>query len=270
VPLGASEGETAVFSLAREGDTEALRQLLESDRAAARARFPMNGDTPLHVAARMGRTETVRLLLEFGAHPGAKDEKGATPIHSAAWRGHVEVLDLLLRNGVNPDSADMYGRTALAYALRASRNEVADRLLKWGARVDPWSAALKGDTDRLRTLLRQDPGLIAWRDEYENSLLHMAVFGFHLDAADFLIRAGFDPLEPNLDGVSALHVAMMNHREDAVEALLHSRRRLLPLAWVVGIGGVALGLLLQILWRRRRLAFMVKSRNGSMERRTIG
>lgn len=61
---------------------------------------------------------TVRLLLEVGADPNAKTNRGHSPLHLiAAWMGNGElgspIADLLLENGAHLDSPNILQDTPL-------------------------------------------------------------------------------------------------------------------------------------------------------------
>lgn len=55
--------------------------------------------TALHFAAQRGQEATVRMLLDLGADPTMKDEKGRTPLMRAAKNSHENVVKLLQDRG---------------------------------------------------------------------------------------------------------------------------------------------------------------------------
>jgi ankyrin repeat protein len=71
----------------------------------------IDGETALHLAVHS--PEIVALLLEAGAEPNVRDERGATPLHRAAavWLGENSV-SLLLAAGADPGLRDEDGNTA--------------------------------------------------------------------------------------------------------------------------------------------------------------
>lgn len=52
--------------------------------------------TPLHLAADNGCITSITMLLEAGANPNSRTEKGATPLFSVAWIGDAAAVRLLL------------------------------------------------------------------------------------------------------------------------------------------------------------------------------
>ena len=48
-----------------------------------------DGETALHIAVLRDKVESIPILLEGGAIPTTRNEKGFTPMHDAAKRGFV-------------------------------------------------------------------------------------------------------------------------------------------------------------------------------------
>jgi ankyrin repeat protein len=71
-----------------------------------------SGNTPLHVMARRGDRDAVRCLLESGGDPNAAGEHGRTPLHEALESKHVQVARMLVAAGSGLDAADRNGVTA--------------------------------------------------------------------------------------------------------------------------------------------------------------
>ncbi len=79
---GAKYVSAELFSAVTSGDTQRVRELLDSDPAAARMK-DTEGATPLHCATLNGEREIAELLLASGADINARDDEfGATP---AGW-----------------------------------------------------------------------------------------------------------------------------------------------------------------------------------------
>ncbi|HEX7237703.1 MAG TPA: ankyrin repeat domain-containing protein, partial [Gammaproteobacteria bacterium] len=139
-PLGLSALHLAAFS----GDVAVTKLLLDSGaQIDARAR---NGfkNTPLQVALLPGNEATARLLLERGADPLVRQERGFAPIHEAALHGRRDLVDLLLEHGADIDSRANDGRNAVTEALRGGHPELADYLRSKGAK----EAAITADLSK--------------------------------------------------------------------------------------------------------------------------
>ena len=77
-----------------EGSSEAIAAVCAADPGCVARRHPLNGATPLHLAALYGHTQCVDELLSWGADPCAGDTSAQTPCHYAA--NQEDVLYALL------------------------------------------------------------------------------------------------------------------------------------------------------------------------------
>jgi ankyrin repeat protein len=129
-PMGLSALHFAAFS----GDAAVTKLLLDNgaeiDARARNAFF----NTPLQVALLPGNETTARLLLERGADPLVRAERGFAPIHEAAFLGRRDLIDLLLDMGADIDSRANDGRNAISEALRGGHPDLANYLRSRGAK----------------------------------------------------------------------------------------------------------------------------------------
>ena len=116
VNLTACSGErfTALMNAARNGDTEAVRHML--DLGTEVNQKTSKGKTALMLAAAGGFTDTAKLLMDRGADVNLRDNYDTTALIAAATAGHAETSVLLLDYGADPTFKDSSGGSALSNA----------------------------------------------------------------------------------------------------------------------------------------------------------
>lgn len=86
--------------------------------------------TSMHAGATRGDAEIVKILLEAGADPNARQERGFVPLHSAAANGNVPVVQLLLQHGARADAKADDGKTPADMAADRGHKDVVEMLKK--------------------------------------------------------------------------------------------------------------------------------------------
>ena len=133
--LLAAGPELDLFDAAALGDTDRLRELLDAEPDRVNA-WSGDGFTPLHLACFFGRPNAAALLLERGADVSlmsTNPQIRVLPINSAAAGGGAEIVRLLLEHGADPNARAERGFTALHAAAQHGDFELADLLLGHGA-----------------------------------------------------------------------------------------------------------------------------------------
>lgn len=123
-----SSGEGALHIVVARGDSTYLRFLLQS---GADPNIRDNkGVTPLMLAANTGQEDMVELLLAGKANPNLANASGETPLIRATQRRDLAMMRVLLAHGADPDQTDtLAGMSARDYAARDTRTPALAKLL---------------------------------------------------------------------------------------------------------------------------------------------
>jgi len=128
-------------------------------------------------------------------------------------QSYAKCPDLLMTRSV-------FDELAVEAATHMGREDTVDFLLDKGSPYSTATAALFGDNQRVRALLRENPGRIAERGPHDFPLTLYPAFGReHLDTAELLLDAGMD-VNANSNGLTALHVCAKKGYVDLAAMLL--------------------------------------------------
>lgn len=116
-----------VFLWVRSGDVQALLPLLARGLPA---NLPNEGDGLLMLASYNGHLDAARLLLEHGADPEIRNDRGQTPVAAAAFRGDREMVELLGARGANVQARDARGLTAQQAAPAMGAPDTLEQLAR--------------------------------------------------------------------------------------------------------------------------------------------
>jgi len=211
----ASVGLGEPLEMARDREYVEMVALLERKLSALH-----NGSEAGEVIAERIRArdaEGVRRLLDERPellHIG--DLRTSQPIHWAAMTRQLELIDELLRRGADINAARWDGARPIHltngdYFFRGWRDvpydaptheDVYRHLVARGAAVDIWMAALKGDLERVRQLIDENPNLLNQNSETRTgyagngTALTNAASGGHMHIVEFLLERGADANVP--------------------------------------------------------------------------
>ena len=179
------QGLTALHYVASKGSVELVEFLINKHGASMEA-LTIKKQTPLHLAAQHGQLEVCKKLIELEAMVDCNDELDQKPIHLAAQNDHTEVVKLFLEN-----------RPSLVSSTTKDGNTLAHL------------AAKKGSVDVLRAMFDIDKALVigAKNRFNENSPLHLATEGGHLEAVRLMLSHGVSPGDENKDGFTPVQIA---------------------------------------------------------------
>jgi len=180
---------------------------LDRDAAAAllRAHPSLQHSTrAVFDAARNDRVEALAFIESLGLSLDAADNTNARALHQAAINGSANAVRYLVDRGVEIDPKETaYGNTPLGWAIHADRHDVIEVLSRYSR--DIFNLSYRGDVDRVRALLAEDPSLaravkseritpLWWLPDDEEKALALA---------DILIAAGTDPAATSASGRTA-------------------------------------------------------------------
>jgi Ankyrin repeat len=161
----------------------------------------------IYMAARLGDVELATRLLDADASCAAArvHEPGYAPVpplHIYCWS---------LGFGLSPrDVAKQYGHRDVLDVLVARSSSHLLFL----------DAVLAADEAAARALLAAEPSLLSSLAPSEHRHLAQAIFHERFAAADLMLRLGFDPAAPAVDGGTALHAACWVGSSSMVASLL--------------------------------------------------
>jgi len=179
-----------------------------ADRPEVCRRLLDRGATPdIFMAARLGDVPLARRLID--ADPACLaarvNEPGYPPVPP------FNIYCWSLGFGLSPHAvAEKFGHDGVRAYLE-SRSPARVRLL---------NALLAADEGAARQVLRDSPALLGSLTRAEHGHLAQAIFHEQFDAADLMLRLGFDPAAPGVDGGTALHAACWVGSVRMVERLL--------------------------------------------------
>jgi ankyrin repeat protein len=207
------DGSTSLQWAVYEGNAAEVKRLLAAGADVALANH--YGATPMGLAAEVADTAILKLLLDAGADADSPNAEGQTALMAVARTGNVEAASLLLERGASVDAREGFGgQTALMWASARRHPNMMQLLIERGAAVDARSA--HRDYQRHVTAEGRPKSL----DTGGLTPLLYAARENCLACVDVLLAQGADIDLPDPDGVSPLHVAILNANWDLARKLI--------------------------------------------------
>jgi ankyrin repeat protein len=208
-----ADGSTPLQWAVYNGDVAEARRLL---RAGANVSLANNyGATPMSLAAEVGNTEVLKVLLEAGANADSPNADGQTALMAVARTGKVDAARLLLDHGATVDAKEKFGgQTALMWASARRHPEMMQLLISKGADVN--AASINRDYQRHVTAEGRPKNL----DSGGLTPLLYAARENCVACVKVLLENRVDADLPDPDGVSPLHLAIMNANWDLARELI--------------------------------------------------
>ena len=224
------------FALARAGDSDALRALLDAHPDRLLAREEPYEWTLLHAAAQKGQLDVVDLLLARGLDANTRERGDESyAMHWAAAGGHLEVVRRLADAGADVvGHGDDHELEVIGWATvwdgcdDAHHRAVADFLVSRGARHHIFSALALDLGDELRRIAAADPAHLDRRmSRFENRCtpLQFAVRQSRSTMVALLLELGADPFAVDDGGQPVASYASTREIDRPVNEAI--RRRML-------------------------------------------
>lgn len=156
-----------------------------------------------------------------------------TGLHLAAHFGLSHVTDAILAAGIHPNCIDSNGHTPLWWAVREDRISAVKSSLVRLDSITLHALVKMGKHDEVELILHagHDVNKLDYR---KRTALHEAVLSFNPLLIDTLIRNGVNIDAEDMDGETALGIAVLLKKEYLVHILLRSSangKDIPPLAW---------------------------------------
>lgn len=121
----------------KEGKGQEVADLLAKPGASViNAHTRENGEGALHIVVRRNDATYTRFLLEHGADPDIRDNRGTTPLMLAVTQNAPACIEALLAHDADPNVANDNGETPLVRAVQMRNLGLVRTLLKAGADPD--------------------------------------------------------------------------------------------------------------------------------------
>ncbi|KAM3268231.1 hypothetical protein P3S67_031172 [Capsicum chacoense] len=230
-----ASGDTALHKAVRSQHLDVVKLLVKED---PEFEFPHNHaqETPLYLAAESGFHDALINILEFCKKPTyAAGPSNRTPLHAAIIHEHKDCFRSLWRwNKPLCEELDLWGWNSLHYAVKLGLEDVVSDMLGWkkslvylpaGSEND-WTTAIhiaasEGDVNMIIELLKHCPDCWDTLNRKNQSALHVSVLNNKDEVVSFLLDSDkCDSLvdEPDSDGNTPLHLlaASGNHMHELI------------------------------------------------------
>ncbi len=175
-----------------------------------------------------GNVDDIQILLEKGAYPDVRDQRGNTPLMVASDRGFIKIVKTLLKHGADPNLKNNAGDTALINAVWNNHTAIAGLLIRSKAHINTankrgWTplmyAALHGHYELFRLLLKNGANMEA-RTKDGKTALSIAAHNGKRKIVSLLLQNGASPHTTDTDGWTPLMHAVWNNHATVVQILL--------------------------------------------------
>ncbi|XP_022109248.1 serine/threonine-protein phosphatase 6 regulatory ankyrin repeat subunit B-like [Acanthaster planci] len=210
------KGFNCLHSAAINGNSFAVKTMLEAKPSLINTTCTADRGTALHLAVLNNHTDIVAALCEQGCNLNIPNINGQTPLHLAADSCNTKSVEILLNTGANVNAQDKYGDTCLHLLLEKSFKEATGSTAKKQKGV---AKSLLVIQNLIRMLLRHGNIDVTLRDNNRDNCLHFAAFSGNDDAVKEILKAKKSVINDRNGSLAPLHIASFYDHADVVQTL---------------------------------------------------
>jgi ankyrin repeat protein len=181
--------------------------------------------TGLMTAVYQDKTDILRALLANGADPNMQGYIGRTALHAAVAKENPSMVAILLDKGADPNIKNEYGNTPLELNIIGTKDAATKEILV----ANHAAITLKDEIakyEKQHGEIKLNKGIVKLDDDLKNTNLHRALERGYTQLAKSILR-NENNLEninlQNVQGLTALHIAVQKGNKDIVEILLEKK-----------------------------------------------
>ena len=123
--LSGSPGYTFLQAVREAKGDDVIATLSKPGATIINTRDPSTGEGALHIVVKRGDATYLRYLLQMGADPNLRDDKGTTPLLLAVTEGETDLIPILVAGRASPNIGNNAGETPLIRAVPMVRELLA-------------------------------------------------------------------------------------------------------------------------------------------------
>ncbi|KAH3958115.1 hypothetical protein HBH92_210860 [Parastagonospora nodorum] len=225
------------------GSVERANSEKEADHAKSDSSNPIRAEAQATAAERKALVrQKLEIFVEFAKKslksPMNRDKSGRTYLHHAIEYTNTETIERLLSIGYKLETKDSVGHTALLFAFSVERHKIALKLLEGFTSLDGLSsltsvkdeqgctplmlAAMHGYVDIVRRLAEQQPSNLHGEDMRRiDGKVAIKEKSLANPTTEEALQEDYGPLARNLNGETALFLALQHGQVEVADYLLH-------------------------------------------------
>ena len=234
IQASSSNGSTVLHFASASSNQEIVEFLLKLNERSVNTTDNLNQTPLMHACYDGGRLDNIKMLIQNGADIQASSSNGSTVLHFASALSNQEVVEFLLKlNEISVNAKDNLNQTPLIYACYdGGRLDNIKMLIQSGADIQTSSsngstvlhfASRNSNQEVVEFLLKSNEISVNATDNLNKTpLMHACYDGGLLNNIKMLRQNGADIEARDCYGLTVLHFASRNSKQEVVEFLLKS------------------------------------------------